>query len=90
MCGDSTRITTIAPTSNPAVFDSSFAGTGVDSVSGPFTTINSSGTLTGIPKFSQSSRRRWAVRLSKNVVFGLAGLRKAFRFVCGQVFHMPE
>ncbi len=33
---------TLTPTSNPAVFDSSFTGSGVDSVSGPYTTTNTS------------------------------------------------
>jgi hypothetical protein len=35
---------TLTPTSNPAVFDTSFSGSGVDTVSGPYTTMNS-GTL---------------------------------------------
>jgi hypothetical protein len=34
-------ISTNTPTSNPAVFDSSFSGSGVDTVSGPYTTTNS-------------------------------------------------
>ena len=37
--------TTLTATANPAVFDSSFTGSGVDSVSGPYTTTNM-GTIT--------------------------------------------
>jgi len=38
--GTLTGTSTSTPTANPAVFDSSFAGSGVDSVSGPFTGTN--------------------------------------------------
>lgn len=43
--GTLTGTTTLTATSNPAVFDSSFTGSGVDSVSGAFTTTNM-GTIT--------------------------------------------
>ena len=43
--GTLTGTTTLTPTANPAVFDSSFTGSGVDSVSGAFTTTNM-GTIT--------------------------------------------
>ena len=43
--GTLTGNTTLTPTSNPAVFDSSFTGSGIDSVFGAFTTTNT-GTLT--------------------------------------------
>ena len=43
--GTLTGTTTLTATANPAVFDTNFTGSGVDSVSGPFTTTNM-GTLT--------------------------------------------
>jgi hypothetical protein len=43
--GTLTGTSTLTATSNPAVFDSNFTGSGVDSVSGPYTTTNT-GTIT--------------------------------------------
>jgi len=53
--GTLTGTSTVTATSNPAVFDSSFTGSGTDSVSGPFTTTNM-GTLifTSLTTFTSS------------------------------------
>ena len=67
--GNVTGTTTLTDTSNPAVFDASFTGSGVDAMSGPFTATNTSMfTFTSLTTFTESGT--WTDVFAGGTVFG--------------------
>jgi len=67
--GTLTGTSTTTATSNPAVFDSSFTGSGVDSVSGPYTTANTS-TITFTSSTTFISSGTFTDMLAGGTLFG--------------------